>query len=262
MSDDLVTQGQAALKAGDRLKARQLLQSAVQKDPKNETAWLWLAGAVDSDFERSMYLEKALQINPGNMGARKALDRIRPASPKAPETPAVTPMPRFRTPEPIQQLVQPRQIDSKSQVKPRKITVGKIVYWGMFSVLGLIATVLIIVWIIEGGIPALFLKPEKSAPALYTVTYEVTGSAISAKIEYYVGGYDSMQGNSILPFEKQMDLKAGDLAFISAENNGESGSVICRIWANGKVWKESRKAGAFAKVDCSGLVKTGYDWPP
>lgn len=93
---DLLSQGQAALKAGDKPKARQLLQSAVQQNPQNETAWLWLAGAVDSDFERAMYLEKALAINPGNAGARKELDRIRAAQPSTTPAPAIVPMPKFR----------------------------------------------------------------------------------------------------------------------------------------------------------------------
>lgn len=256
MLDDLLTQGQAALKAGDKSRARQLLQSAVQQNPQNETAWLWLAGATDVNFERALYLERALEINPGNVPARHELDKVRTAMLDASPAPVVARPPVPATP------AANRVQDAKGKRKPKKLTAGKVVYWVIFSTLVLIAGFLVIVWIIEGGIPALFQKNEPVAPALYTVTYEITGSAISAKIEYSTGGYDSMQGNSLLPFEKQIDIKTGDLAFISAENNGESGSVICRIWANGKVWKESRKAGAFAKVECRGLVKTGYDWPP
>lgn len=261
MSDDLLTQGQAALKAGDKARARQLLQSAVQQNPQNETAWLWLAGAVDNDFERAMYLEKALAINPGNAGARKELERIRATAPVVPPTQAVQSSAAPAKPIRVDAIA-PQPI-SKSQKKSKKLTAGKIVFWGIFSIFALMAVTLVIVWISEDGIPALFQEQEKieETPVLYTVTYEIAGSAGSAKIEYGIGGYDSMQGNSILPFEKEVNIKSGDVAFITAENNGESGSVICRIWANGKVWKESKKAGAFAKVECRGIVK-GYDWPP
>jgi tetratricopeptide (TPR) repeat protein len=258
MSDELFSQGQAAFRAGDKEKAKKIFQSIVNRDPLNENAWLWLAGAADANFERALYLERVLAINPGNTAAQRALDKIRAAMLESTRAPT-------RTSQLALDISIPPAVntakEAKEKKKPKKLTFGRVVYLGFVSVLSLIAGFLIIVWIVEGGIPALFQKSQEAPPEIYTVTYEVTGSAYSAKIEYFIGGDESMLGNSVLPFEKQQTLKAKDLAYVSAENNDETGSVICRIWVNGKIWKESRKAGAFAKVECDGIVK-GYGWPP
>jgi Tfp pilus assembly protein PilF len=53
MPDDLTSRGIAALKAGDRLRARQLLAAAVTANPNDEQAWLWLSGAVDAGHAAS-----------------------------------------------------------------------------------------------------------------------------------------------------------------------------------------------------------------
>ena len=45
-------QGIAALKAGQKARARFLLGKVTQRDRQNEMAWLWLSGAVDTDEER------------------------------------------------------------------------------------------------------------------------------------------------------------------------------------------------------------------
>ena len=70
---DLVQQGIAAIKAGDKAEARQLLAQALRADPWNEQAWLWLSGAVESDDERLMCLNKVLEVNPGNGAAQRGV---------------------------------------------------------------------------------------------------------------------------------------------------------------------------------------------
>lgn len=70
-----------ALRAGRKAEARTLLTQAVEKDKQNEMAWLWLSGAVDTDDERRICLEKILEINPNNAVAKQGLASLNAASP-------------------------------------------------------------------------------------------------------------------------------------------------------------------------------------
>jgi twitching motility two-component system response regulator PilG len=61
--------GIAAAKAGDKALTRRLLQEAVQQQPDNEAAWLWLAGVGESPQNCLASLERVLTINPHNQRA-------------------------------------------------------------------------------------------------------------------------------------------------------------------------------------------------
>jgi len=69
--NELIEQGTMAVKSGDKVAARLLLVNALQINDKNEQAWLWLSGAVDSNAERKYCIEKVLEINPQNQAAKK-----------------------------------------------------------------------------------------------------------------------------------------------------------------------------------------------
>jgi DNA helicase-2/ATP-dependent DNA helicase PcrA len=73
MVSEITKQGIQALKSGDRARAHQLLLSAVQHDPNDSLAWLWLSGAVESDAERMECLKRVLAINPDHAAARRGL---------------------------------------------------------------------------------------------------------------------------------------------------------------------------------------------
>ena len=45
MTDEILKQGIAALKAGRKAEARSFLMQVVEQDERNEMAWLWLSGA-------------------------------------------------------------------------------------------------------------------------------------------------------------------------------------------------------------------------
>src|SRR4051812_223561 len=78
-----------ALKAGDRAGARALLARAIQHNPRDELAWLWMSGAVDTDGDPHRCLERVLAINPQNATARRGLASLPSASTSAPvQTPA------------------------------------------------------------------------------------------------------------------------------------------------------------------------------
>jgi tetratricopeptide (TPR) repeat protein len=92
MADGLLQEGIAALKRGDKARARACLLAVVRQEERNELAWLWLSGAVEKDEERIFCLEKVLAINPANERARRGLawlrDRLsRPAEPQATSCP-------------------------------------------------------------------------------------------------------------------------------------------------------------------------------
>jgi len=69
-----------AAKAGRKTEARQLLEAVLDTDERNERAWLWLSGVVDSDEERIICLENVLSINPDNQAARKGLAVLKAAT--------------------------------------------------------------------------------------------------------------------------------------------------------------------------------------
>lgn len=75
--NNLTQQGMAFLRSGDKLRARQVLKSATQADPRDLTAWIWLAAALDDRDESIACLEQALTIDPNNLSAKKGLARLR-----------------------------------------------------------------------------------------------------------------------------------------------------------------------------------------
>jgi hypothetical protein len=69
----LLQQGIAAAKAGRKDQARQILIQVTELDERNEQAWLWLSGVVESLEDRRICLENVLAINPGNTAAQAGL---------------------------------------------------------------------------------------------------------------------------------------------------------------------------------------------
>jgi hypothetical protein len=79
----------AAAKAGRNVEARQLLEAVLDTDERNERAWLWLSGVVDTNEERTICLENVLSINPDNQAARRGLAMLRAAA----SAPPIRPLP-------------------------------------------------------------------------------------------------------------------------------------------------------------------------
>ncbi len=84
--------------AGRKDIAREILLAILRQDPRNETAWGWMATVVDTPQERQFCLRKVLELNPDNTGARDALERDDLGKPAGTEpfagwTPAAQPRP-------------------------------------------------------------------------------------------------------------------------------------------------------------------------
>jgi Flp pilus assembly protein TadD len=73
---ELLQQGIALAKAGQREEARTILMQVVEQDDRNESAWLWLSGVVDSDDDKAVALENVLTLNPDNEWAKRGLQML------------------------------------------------------------------------------------------------------------------------------------------------------------------------------------------
>jgi tetratricopeptide (TPR) repeat protein len=70
---ELLRRGIAAAKAGRAQEASQALLQVTEMDERNEQAWLWLSGVVESLEDRRVCLENVLAINPENPHAQAGL---------------------------------------------------------------------------------------------------------------------------------------------------------------------------------------------
>lgn len=89
---NLLTQGIGAYKAGNLEQAKVFFAQAIQQDPMNAKAWLWMSGVVEED-QRKSCLQRVLALEPGNQAARHGLALLsvrseEPTAPPAPEPPS------------------------------------------------------------------------------------------------------------------------------------------------------------------------------
>ena len=75
-ANDLLQQGMAAARRGDRAQASSLLQQVLELDERSEQAWLWLSGVVDDPADAITCLENVLTLNPNNAAALKGLSHL------------------------------------------------------------------------------------------------------------------------------------------------------------------------------------------
>jgi len=78
---ELLQKGIALAKAGRREEARDILLQVVEQDERNESAWLWISGVVDTDDDKAIALENVLTLNPNNEWARRGLQLMGRSSP-------------------------------------------------------------------------------------------------------------------------------------------------------------------------------------
>jgi tetratricopeptide (TPR) repeat protein len=76
MADDLLTQGIAAVKAGNKQEARRLLDAAIRQSPNDERTWGWFYNVCENDTERLKCLKEILRINPNHQQARQKYNEL------------------------------------------------------------------------------------------------------------------------------------------------------------------------------------------
>jgi endonuclease YncB( thermonuclease family) len=83
MTSRLVLEAIAAIKAGEKRRARKLLIQAVKHNSQDDDAWLVLAAVVPEKEQKIECLERALKINPQNEKAKQVLAKYKPPPSKA-----------------------------------------------------------------------------------------------------------------------------------------------------------------------------------
>lgn len=88
MSSEKLDDAVQLIKSGNPQAAVPILKRILLANPKDENAWLWLYACVSSVEEKKYCLQKALEINPGNPPARKALEKLNASTTFQPPAPA------------------------------------------------------------------------------------------------------------------------------------------------------------------------------
>ena len=76
MGDDLLIQAIALIKAGKTNEGAALLRQHLQADSRSEMGWLWMTACVETNALKCDCLNRALEINPENIHAREALQKM------------------------------------------------------------------------------------------------------------------------------------------------------------------------------------------
>jgi tetratricopeptide (TPR) repeat protein len=89
MPDEMFDEGVQALKAGQRVRAKELLTRLIKVDQSKPDYWLWMSAAVDSEKEQVFCLQNVLKLDPNLVAARRGqvvLGALRPEAAGLPPT--------------------------------------------------------------------------------------------------------------------------------------------------------------------------------
>lgn len=215
MPDDLLSQGIAAIKAGNVQQARQLLDGAIKQNPNDERGWGWFYNVAANDEERLRCIKQVLRINPNNKKAKEIYDKLIGLNY-------------------VPQVVAPIQYSQN-----KLPTNNSLMYFVVFTII-----VIFVTWILRGGLSGL-LGPNN-------VEYRVTGTPYNVSIAYEnsTGNYEQI--TTTLPWSYPK-FAASHRQYLSVAVQTEWGGVItCEILVNGVVVKTATSQGQYATAICSG----------
>ena len=88
----------------------------------------------------------------------------------------------------------------------------------------------------------------------HAITYRVTGSGLGVVDLTYQNANDaSEQMNDVaMPWTLKFNARPGQFLYVSAQNQKQTGTVICEILLDGVVVKTARSSGAYVIASCSG----------
>lgn len=87
------------------------------------------------------------------------------------------------------------------------------------------------------------------------VEYRVTGSAETVDITISnEGGGTSQFSDQPVPWSYEFEGEEDDFVYVSAQNNGETGSVAVTIYTDGDRFKTSTSSGAYVIASASGSL--------
>jgi hypothetical protein len=123
MSSSTLQTAIASVHSGDKETAKRLLEQVIRDDPKNATAWLWMASVTDSDEHRRFCLEQVLSINPHNETAQRGLEDLTQMQVSEPSQAQKQPgLPRLTAVTPFQQI-RKLQEQAAHATEPKRLTV-------------------------------------------------------------------------------------------------------------------------------------------
>jgi hypothetical protein len=114
---------------------------------------------------------------------------------------------------------------------------------------GVIAVIAIV------AIIAICVSAGNELSKTYGVKYEVTGSAQSVDLTYQnEDGGTSQLSDVSLPWSLSFKGDALDFVYISAQNQGETGTVTATIYRDGEQFKSSTSSGAYVIASADGSL--------
>lgn len=89
----------------------------------------------------------------------------------------------------------------------------------------------------------------------HAVVYQVTGTAASVSVTYVNenGGTSQVTG-APLPWTYSFTAHVGDFLYVSAQNEGATGSVTATATENGSIVQTSTSSGAYVIATASGTI--------
>jgi hypothetical protein len=97
------------------------------------------------------------------------------------------------------------------------------------------------------------LAPTPTPVSYPTVVYEITGSARSASVTLANrSGGTEQYGNVSIPWSYTDKSFSERFLYVSAQNQGDRGTITVSIYVNGKLFKTSSSSGAYVIATASG----------
>ncbi|MDF5758784.1 hypothetical protein [Spongiactinospora sp. TRM90649] len=133
----------------------------------------------------------------------------------------------------------------------------------------ILAIVLVLFVIAIGGIafttrtpgPLPPLPPSQTEPTALpvanpggTVVYAVTGTADSAGVTVATSTGTEQASGRAVPMRYEVEMTPGDFVYLSAQNEGVSGTITCEISVGGVVISRNTSAGGYTIASCQGTV--------
>lgn len=112
--DDKLQKAIQAIEAGDTNNGSVLLAQAIRADPKNESAWYWMAIVQDDLQKKKQCLQRVIQLNPGNAEACQGLELL--------EASEIWPTVQAPEPEPVPEPTQEWRLEPAAEVTPEAET--------------------------------------------------------------------------------------------------------------------------------------------
>ncbi len=117
-STSTLTEAIAAVRTGDRARARELLSRLLRAESQNAEYWIWMSAVVDLPRERIYCLESALKIDPTNRAAMRGLAILGARRPADNELPPPVRLPKRTFDLPSAPLEVPVEAEKKTETVP------------------------------------------------------------------------------------------------------------------------------------------------